>query len=185
MSSGTGRVVLLNGPPSSGKTSLAQSFVAQSLHPWFHRNLDDFRRGYADRYWRDDDGRLFAAVAEGYLGALRSLALAGVDLIAETVITPERVDAYAAAFDDIRLLLVAVRCPIEVARRREAARADRLRGPIDLPDAGFESVYTAVRYDLQLDSREPLESVVRTLAERATAPFDLGLSRLRPSSSAW
>jgi len=153
--------------------------VAESAQPWFHLSLDDFRKGYAERYWRDDDGRLFAAVAMAYLGALRSLALAGVDLIAEAVITPDRVNGYAAAFDDLHLLVVAVRCPIEVARRREVARADRRRGPVEAPEAAFEAVYTAVRYDLELDSREPPETVVPALLARITGQFPIGLSRLR------
>ena len=32
----TGRVVLLNGPPSYGKTTLAQALVRTSNEPWFH-----------------------------------------------------------------------------------------------------------------------------------------------------
>lgn len=120
---------------------------------------------------------------KGYLGALRSLALAGIDLIAEAVITPERVDDYETAFKNLPVLMVAVRCPIEVARQREAARAARRRGPAELPAAAFEAVYGAIRYDVELDSRGSPESVVSTLLERSTGTFNLGLSRLRGLSS--
>jgi Chloramphenicol phosphotransferase-like protein len=69
---------------------------------------------------------------------------------------------------------VAVRCPIEVARRREVARGDRRRGSVELPEAAFEAVYTAVRYDLELDSREPPETVVPALLARIIAHSQAG-----------
>ena len=143
--------MLLNGAPSCGKTTLARSLVTSIDRPWFHRSLDDFRAGYADKFWRSDNGRLFERVMHGYLGSLRAMAEAGNDVIAEAVITPDRRGAYAEAFADLPVSIVAVRCPLAIAQQRERARTDRLRGPIELPPDLFEAVYD-IEHDYEIDT---------------------------------
>ena len=177
----TGRVVLLNGPPSCGKTTLAQALVRTSNEPWFHRSLDDFRAGYPDRFWRSDDGSLFDRVMLGYLGALRAMALVGNDVIAEAVITPDRRARYSAVFHGLPVILVAVRCPIDVAVQRERNRADRIRGPLELPADAFAAVHAGVEHDLDIDTSldtpetlaAQLERRLRTIAPDAFERLEL------------
>jgi len=147
-----GRVVLLNGPPSCGKTALARALVTASSRPWFHRSLDDFRSGYLDRFWRSDSGVLFEQVMRGYLGALRAMALEGNDIIAEAVITPDRRALYRNAFDGLPVILVAVRCPLELAVQRERDRIDRVNGPLDLPADAFAAVHSGLKHDIDVDT---------------------------------
>jgi chloramphenicol 3-O phosphotransferase len=162
-----GRVVLLNGPPSCGKTTLARALLPQLDDPWFHRSLDDFRAGYLDRYWLADDGTLFERVVHGYVGALRAMAVAGNNVIAEAVITPARAELYATTFRDLPVVVVAVRCPLELARERERARDDRVRGPIALPADAFEDVYRSVAHDVEIDTSVGAPDVLaRVLAAR-------------------
>lgn len=148
----SGRLVLLNGPPSCGKTSLAVALREAVARPWFHRSLDDFRQGYLPQYWLGDDGSLFRSVMAGYLGALRSLTKAGSDVIAEAVMTRQRRASYVEALDSVEVVLVGVRCDLVVARQREQQRTDRLRGPMDLPAAAFEAVHEGLRYDIEVDT---------------------------------
>ena len=147
-----GRVVLLNGPPSCGKTTLARAMLPLFGAPWFHRSLDDFRAGYLEQFWREDDGRLFERVVVGYLGALRAMALAGNDVIAEAVITRDRTPLYADAFTGIPLVLVGVRCELMTAIGRENVRDDRLRGPLVLPADAFAAVHAGLDYDVDVDT---------------------------------
>jgi len=92
----TGRVMLLNGPPSAGKTTLAQAVQRVAARPLFHRSLDDFLAGYpAER--RRDDPTLFDKVMTGYVRSLAELARSGCDVVAEAVIIPERRELYDTA----------------------------------------------------------------------------------------
>ena len=45
-----GRIVLLNGASSAGKTTLARAFQDQRQEPWFHLALDQFRDGMPPAY---------------------------------------------------------------------------------------------------------------------------------------
>jgi len=176
-----GRVVLLNGPPSCGKTALARALVSASSDPWFHRSLDDFRAGYLDRFWRRDNGVLFEQVMRGYLGALHAMAVEGNDIIAEAVITPDRRALYRTAFDGLPVILVAVRCPLDVAVQRERDRTDRVSGPIALPAEAFAAVHAGLEHDLAVDTALDtpetlaayLEPQLRTIAADAFARLKL------------
>jgi len=150
-----GRIVLFNGPPSSGKTSLVRSLQRKIAEPWFHLSLDDFRSGYSNQWWDNDDGMLFDRVMASYLASLRQIALSGIDLLAEAVITPIRQSMYAKVFGELPIVLVGVRWPLEIAVEREGNRTDRQRGPIELPDADYAAVHSGLVYDFEVDtSRE-------------------------------
>ncbi|MHB2029801.1 MAG: phosphotransferase-like protein [Acidimicrobiales bacterium] len=147
-----GRIVLLNGPPSVGKTSLAQALQATLTEPWFHRSLDDFRGGYCDRFWNDDDGTLFDRVMAGYLGAISEMARAGNDVIAESVISSSRRELYASTLQNLPVILIGVHCSLAEALRRERTRTDRRNGPIELPADAFAAVHSEIIYDLEVDT---------------------------------
>lgn len=159
----TGQVILLNGAPSSGKTTIARALWEVLEPPHWYRSLDDFRHGYLDRQWdaargpwSGPQGRpLFRLLVEGYLGALRAMAQAGHQIISESVILPSNLDTYLDAFDGLRVFLVGVRCPLEVAEQRERARAptERYRGaPIDLRVPEFDLVHSLGAYDAEVDT---------------------------------
>ena len=177
-----GRVVLFNGPPSSGKTSLVASLQREIAEPWFHLSLDDFRAGYSKQWWGNDDGTLFDRVLAGYLASLRQIALTGNDLLAEAVITPTRRTMYANVFGQLPMVLVGVRCPLEVAVHRENIRTDRQRGPIELPAADFAAVHLGLTYDFEVDtSRQSPEELAIDMAPYlsgfSTSSFESHLSQ--------
>ena len=162
-----GRVALFNGPPSSGKTSLVNSLQHEISDPWFHLSLDDFRSGYCESFWDDDDGDLFSRLLTGYVGALREMALAGNDVLAEAVITPARRLLYESTFGSMPLLLIGVKCRLDTAIQREASRVDRRHGPIELPAEYFAAVHEGLSYDLEIESSEesPQDLAVTVLAD--------------------
>jgi chloramphenicol 3-O phosphotransferase len=163
--SALGRVVLFNGAPSSGKSSLVKAVTEGLSTPSFHLSLDDFRAGIAERWWTTDEGQLFEQFVAGYLGSLRQMSLSGIDVMAEAVVTPARRRLYEKTFGDVPLLLIAVRCPLNVARRRERSRTDRRGGPITLSARYYADVYTGLSYDLEVASEtaqpDELAAVVR------------------------
>ena len=148
----SGRVVLFNGPPSSGKTSLVAALQQRLAEPWFHLSLDDFHAGYLERWWVADDGPLFDRLVAGYAASLREMAVAGNDVLAEAVITPARRNLYESVFGETPIALIAVRCPLEVAVDRERNRTDRRSGPIEFPPDYFAAVYGGLTYDHEIDT---------------------------------
>ena len=150
----SGFVVLLNGSPSAGKTTLAKAVQAASETPLFHRSLDDFLAGYLKRFREQDDGTLFEQVLVGYVHSLAQLAVSGNDVVAESVIIPEWVSLYLKAFEQVPVLLVGVHCTLEVAQEREQARTDRTH-PVDLDVLWFATVHD-VPYDLEVDNSQGL-----------------------------
>lgn len=159
--------MLLNGSPSAGKSTLATAIQAVAQRPIFHRSLDHFLAGY-QLEWRAEDRSLFDKVMTGYVYSLAALVRAGCDVVAEAVIIPERVALYRSALADIPVLLVGVRCALDVAEAREDARTDRSH--LDLDVAWFETVHQ-VPYDAEIDTTndpppEALASQLVNLYER-------------------
>jgi chloramphenicol 3-O-phosphotransferase len=85
------------------------------------------------------------------LGALRSLADTGVDLIAESIVTPALREIYLDTFQGTSVMFVGVRCPWPIAQARERARTDRVREAVDLDVPEFEAVHQHT-YDLEVDT---------------------------------
>jgi chloramphenicol 3-O phosphotransferase len=179
--SSPGWIVLLNGTSSAGKSTLARALHELLPEPYYYRSLDHFRQGYADRYWLADDGTLFRRVMHAYLLSLRALASLGHNVIAEAVITPDRLDMYLSLFTECPVFLVGVRCPLEVAQRREWARTDRFSGPLDLAALNADQVHAHGHYDLEVDTSlcKPGEAARRIIAALASPPRPLAYERLR------
>ncbi len=171
-----GRVVILNGTSSAGKTSVARRFQAAEADAgrcWLSIGIDDFNDKLPFPWMRagdhdgahSDDGVQFVPTVDGivvrtgpvgrrwyaaYRRSVAACARAGVDVLVDDVVY----DADAArdwfdALDGLDVTWVAVHCAIDVAEAREQARGDRLRGVA----RGMASVVHAhVRYDVELDA---------------------------------
>ncbi|MFC4533050.1 phosphotransferase-like protein [Sphaerisporangium dianthi] len=172
-----GRLVLLNGTPSSGKTTVAKALQEELTEPFFHLSLDELRGGYPRRYWRQDHGGvLFRRVLDGYLHMLRDLTVLGHDVISEAVITPPMLDHYLTLYEGIPVLFVGIRCPLEEVERRERARTDRTSvPPLDEP------VHAHGCYDLEVDTsvHGPAEVAELIAAALAGPPAPSAFDRLR------
>jgi chloramphenicol 3-O phosphotransferase len=161
----TGRVILLNGTPSSGKTTLANALHDAFPTPSFFIGLDEFRLAVPARFWVGDGVRtLFDPMVEAWLRCLREVATRGIHVIAEAAIIPKTQTLYDDAFGDLDVLLVGVRCPLGVVHQREAQRMDRINGPHEVTADDVDLVHRH-DYDLEVDtSVEPTaESVSRIL----------------------
>lgn len=149
-------VVILNGAPSSGKSSIVRSMQDLAPGPWLAMGPDRFvpmlparyvdlegtgsPEGRAGLHWHRDaaSGATTIRLEPGPLGArwleaarvaTAAVARLGHDVLVEDIVTS--VDgwrAWAAALQGIPTLTVAIRCPLDVLERREAARADRQAG---------------------------------------------------------
>ena len=168
----TGRIILLNGTSSSGKTTLVRALQAILPDPWLEIGIDRFvfslPKQYLDqplwsevfRYVRPDGqadgsfrivtGRLGQRLVLGMHATAAALAGQGLNVIVDHVLLEDDwlADCRArwTAFD---VLFVGVRCPLEVIVERERTRKDRTIGQAE---AQFHVVHRGGGYDLEVDT---------------------------------
>jgi chloramphenicol 3-O phosphotransferase len=163
------RIILLNGPSSVGKGSVAKALQRIAERPMLHVAMDAFLEmlpaamlgapeGYVFETTREDglpvtsitSGPVLEAAMRGMRGAVAALAEAGNDLIVDEVMwDPKALADYRrrlAAFD---FRTVGLRAPLEVIERRERQRGDRDLG---LARWQYDKVHAGMAYDLELDT---------------------------------
>jgi len=186
----SGQVVVLNGTSSSGKTSTAMAFQesrSRAGECWLVIGLDDFlaklprrwievgawvgsRAGEGIRLERDGDranfhiGEQARRLMHAYRRSVREIACAGLNVLVDEVsLQEDEWDDWCAALDGLGAVWVAVRCDVEMASQREAARGDRALG---LVRGQADFVHRFPVYDLELDTTvAPVEEVARRLEE--------------------
>jgi chloramphenicol 3-O phosphotransferase len=193
-----GRVVILNGTTSAGKTTLIDLFLARrhgTGECWLTTGCDDS----LDRLpvpWHGvpkyqgpfrDDGfcleRIDATRVEVRLGPLwqrllsayrRTVAVwarTGFDVVVDEVAMDEfAIDDWRDALEGLGVLWVAVKCDLAVAEAREKARGDRFIGMVR---GQHDLVHRWATYDLELDTteRQP-DELVADLEQAIAVLFD-------------
>ncbi len=126
----SGRLVLLNGPSSAGKTTLAKAVVGRLRTPWLLLPMDLFHQirtrpdaDLTDRQWQDVFHRTRAAYHRALVGA----AACGCDVLGDHVLSePWRLDDLLRLSDGLDVLLVHVTCePAGAGPAREGTRRPR------------------------------------------------------------
>ena len=142
-------VILLNGPSSAGKSSIAKA-IRLKLHDSESSviiSLDDYLQMSANEpIWEDDVFSIMPLMCEDISKALQE----GKTMIIDHVITSARIyralNNTAAGF---QMKTVLVSCDVETLRRREAERGDRCVGSAE---ASLQYLYPKTGYDLCIDS---------------------------------
>lgn len=156
-----GRIILLNGASSSGKSSLARAVQARIPTPFWHISIDHLRDSGVLPSARIRSGEFdWCAMREGFfIGFERSLrvyAEAGNDLVVEHILESEPwMLRLARTLEGLDVFFVGVHCDLAEVERREAARGDR---PLGDARRDFHRIHSYCRYDLELDGTEPAEA---------------------------
>lgn len=146
-----GRIVLLNGASSSGKSSLARELLEVFDEPWFHMPVDAFHamRARKDLPQPELDA-LFMRTRRGYHAAVAGMARAGNSVVADHVLSePWRLADIALQWRDLDVIMVGVHCPLDELNRREGARGDRELGTAE---SQIHVVHAGVEYDCEIDT---------------------------------
>ena len=186
-----GRVVILNGVSSAGKSTLAAGFSDSRTELgelWLVMGIDDFLAKLPAAFFKggdhvgafSDDGIRFeptgdpdgsVAVRAGAAGqrlfaayrrSVAACARAGFDvLVDEVAIDDIAVTDWADALAGLRTTWIAVRCDPDVAAERERLRGDRFEG---LARGQANVVHRSALYDFEVDTTiTPPEQLVAQL----------------------
>lgn len=181
-----GRIVLLNGVSSSGKSSLARRLLTDLDRPYFHMSVDMFGAMRSESRTHELDPRALAEALRrtraGFHRAVAGMARAGNDIIMDHVLSePWRLSDCLAVMTGIDVVFVGVHCPPAELRRRERRRPDR---PPGTAARQLVSVHTHGIYDLEVDtgtaSLEECSAEIKAFLDRP--PADRAFDRLRAAA---
>lgn len=163
-----GKIILLHGASSSGKSTIARVLQARIDQPFWHISIDHLRDAgvlpsariqTGDFKWSDMRANFF----NGFHRSLAAYASAGNNLIVEHILDTE------GWLQDLTVLLkpydvffVGLHCSIKELERRETERGDR---EIGSAARDFHTIHQNVRYDLELNSENSADDNVKTLLQ--------------------
>jgi chloramphenicol 3-O phosphotransferase len=163
-----GRIILLHGASSSGKSTLARALQGTLPEPFWHISIDHLRdagvlpaariaRG--DFQWRE----MRAGFFDGFHRSLAAYASAGNNLIVEHILdTDGWLHDLVALLAPFEVFFVGLHCPLPELVRREAARGDRRIGSAE---QDHHTIHRDLRYDLELQSdRSPVDNAASLIA---------------------
>lgn len=175
-----GRIVILNGVGSAGKSSIARALQAITREPFLHLQMDTFLDmmppallDHPDGFQFIDRGTAGVEILTGRVGrqamsgmrhAIGAMAWAGNNLIVDDVLINSDGNDYAAALQGLEARWVGVIASLAVLEAREAARGDRMTG---LARWQFGRVHEGIVYDLEIDTaRHGPEIAAHMIMER-------------------
>lgn len=171
----SGQIVILNGPPRSGKTSIAAAIQERFDGVWMNLGVDLFKRMTPERFQpgiglrpggeRPDLEPFVVAAYRGMYDAIAAHSRLGFNVVVDAVhhdaySVPRQILARCARqLEGLPVLFVGVRCPVDVAlkRRRETWGGIGYSPSVSVPDPvglWHEAVHTPGIYDLDVDTSE-------------------------------
>jgi chloramphenicol 3-O phosphotransferase len=188
-----GKIVLLNGTSSSGKSSILAALQNLLDEPYLNAGLDKFiwmlPKRYLDRpLWDDvlglasEAGAMGHRLAYGMHRSIAALSLSGLNVLADHVLVEQDwVKDCAQLFTGLPAYLVGIRCPLDVLEQREKERRDRTLGQARLQ---FERAHAHRLYDFEVDtSTASVEECAQRIAnylKSGAEPFALKNLRRSP-----
>lgn len=151
--------ILLNGPSSSGKSTLAKALQALVMDRRNERyaiiSIDDYMKiPENETIYEDDVFEISGDLCQGALDALKT----SDGVIIDHVITSKRIyQGLRDALQSCSLKTVRVTCPLDILKKREAARGNRCLGSAESSDTWL---YPKDGYDFVVDTGRSLPSDV-------------------------
>lgn len=195
-----GQIVILNGPPRSGKSSIAAAIQESFDGVWMNLGVDRFKRmapahlqpgiGLRPGGERPDLEPLIVRLYRALYESVAAHSRLGLNVVMDTV----HHDAYsvprhilpncARQLRYLPVLFVGIRCPVDVIRERRRATWGGTGYPesatIEDPVARWdEAVHTPGIYDLELDTSVlPPDRCAALIADRLAGPPPTAFDRL-------
>ena len=177
-----GKIILINGTSSSGKTSIVHALQARLEEPYLEAGIDKFIWMLPERYlerplWddvlglADKAGETGHALIHGMHHAIAALSKSGINVIADHVLVePTWAKECVELFANLPAYLIGVQCPLDVLEQRERGRKNRTFGQARLQ---YTVIHKFVVYDLEVDtSRSTPEECAQAIVQRIKNPPD-------------
>lgn len=182
----TGKVIILNGVSSAGKSSLARAIQKTTRSTFLHVEMDTFisflPQGHEFRpEWfkierittpvgnlpRISNGPRGKALLRVMRAFVFDAANEGLDMIVDEVCQATEIDQYRSGLSSYEAHVVKVFAQINVIEEREKARGDRLIG---LARGQADHLHEGIEYDAEIDTSS---APPQQLAAQLVARFDL------------
>jgi chloramphenicol 3-O phosphotransferase len=186
-----GQIVILNGPPRSGKSSIAVAIQASFDGLWMNLGVDHFKQMTPARFQpgvglrpggeRPDLEPVVVRLYRAMYEAIAAHSRLGINVVVDAVhhdsysVPRHILPTCARQLRTLPVLFVGVRCPVEVALQRRSAtwggvgynQGGTVANPVSL---WHEAVHTPGIYDLEVDTsvlspQECAELISRHLAD--------------------
>jgi chloramphenicol 3-O phosphotransferase len=198
-----GQIVILNGAPRAGKSSIAAAIQESFEGVWLNLGLDSFKRMTPERYQpgiglrpggeAPDLEPMAVLLYRGMYEAIAAHSRLGVNVVADTA----HHDSYsvprgilprcARIVAGLPALFVGVRCPMEVIldRRRASWGPEMAEGRLAAVRRFQEAVHVPGVYDLEVDTStlSPAECAERIRQRLAEGPPPTALQQLAGMAS--
>jgi len=164
----SGKIIIINGPSSSGKTTLALALQKQLDVPFIRFSFDLFIEHKSFPSEQIKSGKfsweqMRPAVFRGLHQCLLALSTAGNNIIFDHIIeTKAWLYELVSLLSESDVFFVGLHCSLPELERREIQRGDRPPG-----DArrDLETVHSIPTYDLEINSENPLDENVALLIQ--------------------
>ncbi|MBT2762683.1 chloramphenicol phosphotransferase CPT family protein [Paenibacillus sp. ISL-20] len=162
-----GKILIINGASSSGKTSLAKEFLKISIDPYVYLDLDSFNEKITTFYGsllpslfinQSDDISsdvyeiLGPTIMQLFSKTTSLLSHLGNNVVVDHIIGEAKI---AEGLKDLTqkhpVYFVGLNCPIYELERREVSRGNRERG---LARSHYNIIHNFLEYDLILDTKK-------------------------------
>lgn len=145
-----GKVIFLNGTSSSGKTTIAKDLQKVLQEPYFYVACDAFLSQIPDSVGESWFGKEIDGIVAAFHSSSAAISRHGYSIIVDTLVQNARwVPQCIEAFEGLEVILVGVRCSLEVLEARESERRNR---KIGLARHQFERVHCHGGYDVEVDT---------------------------------
>ena len=164
----TGKIIIINGPSSSGKTTLALAVQKQFDIPFLRFSFDLFLDNNVLPLDQIRNGSfswdaMRPSVFRGIHRCLPALATAGNNLIFDHIIESKSwLENLLQSVSKMDVFFVGLHCSLPELERRETQRGNRRSGEAR---ADFQTVHGITLYDLELNSENAVEENAKLLIE--------------------
>jgi chloramphenicol 3-O phosphotransferase len=145
-------ILLLNGPSSSGKSSLAKEIQRRASNLYMHVMWDAFLGMLPQEGENSEQQARQEAVPllrNCMHAAVMSMYRQGADVIWDNAMHPSRWQRVVDDFADSRIILIGVYCDVDELERRELARGNRAIG---MARSQAQEMHEGINYDFRIDT---------------------------------